>query len=88
LGRKIPGILSLKGLIESRKEVVNMKTTTKIMIGIAIIAVTLISAGILAIATKPNNNVPTSTITCSWEPIATPAQMPVATAEPTDPPIE
>lgn len=52
---------------------------------IAIIALVLITAGMIAIAKLPTaNEVSTSTITCSWEPIATPTPTPAATAEPTD----
>ena len=58
------------------------------MIAVAIIALALMTAGILIIAKRPVNEVPTSTITCSWEPIATPTATPSATAEPTDAPIK
>lgn len=63
------------------------KTTTKMMIAVAISALVLMTAGIIIIARRPSNNVPTSTITCSWEPIATPTPTPAATAEPTDAPV-
>lgn len=65
-----------------------MKTKTKIAIGLAIITVTLISAGILAIVTKPSNDVPVSTAVCTLEPIATPTPRPSETPEPTEVPIE
>lgn len=64
------------------------KNTTKLMVIVAIIALALMTAGILIIAKRPANEVPTSTITCSWEPIATPTPTPSETPEPTDAPIE
>ena len=65
-----------------------MKTKTKIAIGLAIITLVLISAGILAIATRPSNDVPVSTAVCPLEPIATPTPRPSETPEPTEVPIE
>ena len=71
------------------------KKDTEVIIGIAIIAIMLTFVGILVIAKRPaNNNVPTSTITCSWEPITastprpTEAPEPTETAEPTATPIK
>lgn len=56
---------------------------------VAIIALVLITTGMIAIAKLPaNNDVPTSTITCSWEPIATPTPKPSETPEPTATPVE
>lgn len=51
---------------------------------IAIITLVLITAGMIAIAKLPtDNNVPTSTITCALEPIATPTLRPSEVPEPT-----
>lgn len=58
------------------------KKDTEVMIGIAMLVITLTLVGILIIAKRPTNEVPTSTITCSLEPIATPTPTPTATAEP------
>lgn len=63
-------------------------TTTKMMIAVAISALVLMTAGIVIIAKRPANEIPTSTITCALEPIATPTQRPSETPEPTEVPIE
>ena len=63
------------------------KKDTEVIIGIAIIAIMLTLVGALVIAKRPaNNNVPTSTITCSWEPITVSTPRPTVTTEPTDAP--
>lgn len=75
-------------VLQKGKRIMKVTTTTKMMIAVAISALVLMTAGIIIISKRPANEVPTSIITCSWEPIATPTPMPSEAPEPTDVPIE
>ena len=75
-------------VLQKGKKIMKATTTTKLMIAIAISAIVLMTAGIIIISKRPANEVPTSTITCSWETISASTPRPTEAPEPTDAQIE